>query len=128
MKRASASEALWPGCGRYCYCAGLAAASAGAAAGSAAFAIAAALYQRDRLPREQQRGQYIDVAMLDCGMSLTSQLAGPLLTGGIKPRRRANLSINFEPTADVYKTADGAVRIPEVLRPYLGGLEAIEPA
>ncbi|WP_019833208.1 serine--tRNA ligase [Sphingomonas sp. PR090111-T3T-6A] len=27
-----------------------------------------------------------------------------------------------------YQTADGAVRIPEVLRPYLGGLEAIEPA
>ncbi len=27
-----------------------------------------------------------------------------------------------------YQTADGAVRIPDVLRPYLGGLEAIEPA
>ncbi len=27
-----------------------------------------------------------------------------------------------------YQTADGAVCIPEVLRPYLGGLEAIEPA
>jgi seryl-tRNA synthetase len=27
-----------------------------------------------------------------------------------------------------YQTADGAVRIPEALRPYLGGLEAIEPA
>ncbi len=26
-----------------------------------------------------------------------------------------------------YQTADGAVRIPEVLRPYLGALEAIEP-
>ena len=78
---------------------------------NAAVAISAALYQRDRLPREQQRGQYIDVAMLDCGMSLTSQLAAPLLTGGIKPRRRANLSINFEPTADVYKTADGSVQL-----------------
>jgi crotonobetainyl-CoA:carnitine CoA-transferase CaiB-like acyl-CoA transferase len=78
---------------------------------NAAIAICAALYQRDRLPRKQQRGQYIDVAMLDCGISLTSQLAGPLLTGGIKPRRRANLSINFEPTADVYKTADGAVQL-----------------
>jgi seryl-tRNA synthetase len=27
-----------------------------------------------------------------------------------------------------YQTADGAVRIPEVLRPYLGGLETIAPA
>ncbi|HLZ78967.1 MAG TPA: serine--tRNA ligase, partial [Sphingomonas sp.] len=27
-----------------------------------------------------------------------------------------------------YQTADGAVRIPEVLRPYLGGIEVIEPA
>lgn len=27
-----------------------------------------------------------------------------------------------------YQTADGVVRIPEMLRPYLGGLEAIEPA
>ena len=78
---------------------------------NAAVAISAALYQRDRLPREQQRGQYIDVAMLDCGISLTSQLAGPLLTGGIKPRRRANLSINYEPTADVYNTADGAMQL-----------------
>jgi seryl-tRNA synthetase len=27
-----------------------------------------------------------------------------------------------------YQTADGAVRVPEALRPYLGGLEVIEPA
>jgi seryl-tRNA synthetase len=27
-----------------------------------------------------------------------------------------------------YQTADGAIRVPEVLKPYCGGLEAIEPA
>ena len=27
-----------------------------------------------------------------------------------------------------YQTADGAIRIPEALRPYMGGMEAIEPA
>ena len=27
-----------------------------------------------------------------------------------------------------YQTADGAVRIPDILRPYLGGIETIEPA
>jgi seryl-tRNA synthetase len=27
-----------------------------------------------------------------------------------------------------YQTADGAIRVPEALRPYLGGLALIEPA
>lgn len=29
---------------------------------------------------------------------------------------------------ETYQTADGAIRIPDALRPYMGGLEAIEPA
>ena len=74
---------------------------------NATIAICAALYQRDRTGQ----GQYIDVAMLDCAISLMSQTVGPWLNGRVPQKRRANLSINFEPTADVYQTADGAMQL-----------------
>lgn len=74
---------------------------------NATIAICAALYQRDRTGT----GQYIDVAMLDCAISLMSQTVGPWLNGRVPQPRRANLSINFEPTADVYPTADGAMQL-----------------
>jgi crotonobetainyl-CoA:carnitine CoA-transferase CaiB-like acyl-CoA transferase len=72
---------------------------------NAALAIAAALYQR----RDTNQGQYIDVAMLDSGISLASQTIGAWLNGGVVQPRRANMAINFEPTADVYNTADGSM-------------------
>jgi len=72
---------------------------------NAALAIAGALYQR----RETGRGQYIDVAMLDSGISLASQTVGAWLNGGVVQPRRGNQAINFEPTADVYRTADGSM-------------------
>ena len=74
---------------------------------NAAIAICAAIYQRDRTGQPQ----YIDVAMLDCAISLMSQTVGPWLNGRVPQKRRANLSINFEPTADVYQTADGAMQL-----------------
>jgi crotonobetainyl-CoA:carnitine CoA-transferase CaiB-like acyl-CoA transferase len=74
---------------------------------NATIAICAAIYQRDRTGQ----GQYIDVAMLDCAISLMSQTVGPWLNGRVPQKRRANLSINFEPTADVYQTADGAMQL-----------------
>jgi crotonobetainyl-CoA:carnitine CoA-transferase CaiB-like acyl-CoA transferase len=72
---------------------------------NAALAISAALYQR----RDTDKGQYIDVAMLDSGVSLASQTIGAWLNGGKVQPRRGNLAINFEPTADVYNTADGSL-------------------
>ena len=50
---------------------------------NAALAISAALYQR----RDTNEGQYIDVAMLDCAISLASQTVGSWLNGGyVQPR------------------------------------------
>ena len=72
---------------------------------NAALAVAAALYQR----RETSEGQCIDVSMLDSGISLASQTVGAWLNGGVVQPRRANMAINFEPTADVYDTAEGAM-------------------
>ena len=72
---------------------------------NAALAISAALYQR----RDSHEGQHIDVAMLDSAISLASQTIGPWLNGGIVQPRRANLSINFEPIADAFQTAQGAM-------------------
>ena len=74
---------------------------------NAALAISAALYQR----RSTGTGQHIDVAMLDCGISLASQTVGSWLNGGYVQPRRANLSVSHEPTGDAFRTADGAVML-----------------
>ncbi len=73
----------------------------------AAFAISAALYQRV----QTGRGQHIDVAMLDSAMGLLSQSAAAWLNAGIVQKRRGNLSISHEPTADTFRTADGTVML-----------------
>jgi crotonobetainyl-CoA:carnitine CoA-transferase CaiB-like acyl-CoA transferase len=73
----------------------------------AAFAIAAALYQRV----QTGRGQHIDVAMLDSAISLQSQSVAAWLNAGTVQKRRGNLSISHEPTADTFRTADGTVML-----------------
>jgi crotonobetainyl-CoA:carnitine CoA-transferase CaiB-like acyl-CoA transferase len=73
----------------------------------AALAIVSALYQRNT----SGVGQYIDVAMLDSAISLLSQSASGWLNAGIVQKRRGNISINREPTSDVFKTADGSVML-----------------
>jgi crotonobetainyl-CoA:carnitine CoA-transferase CaiB-like acyl-CoA transferase len=73
----------------------------------AALAIVSALYQRNTTGQ----GQFIDVAMLDAAISLLSQSASGWLNGGIVQKRRGNISLNREPTSDVFKTADGSVML-----------------
>lgn len=73
----------------------------------AAFAIASALVERHRTGQ----GQYLDVAMLDSAISLMSQSAAAWLNAGVVQKRRANISINHEPTADTYATADGTIML-----------------
>jgi crotonobetainyl-CoA:carnitine CoA-transferase CaiB-like acyl-CoA transferase len=74
---------------------------------NAALAICGALYQR----RNTHTGQYIDVAMLDCAISLASQTVGSWLNGGYVQPRRANLSVSHEPTGDAFRTADGSLML-----------------
>ena len=74
---------------------------------NAALAISAALYQR----MHTKQGQHIDVAMLDCAISLASQTIGSWLNGGIAQPRRANLSVSLEPIGDSYQTADGSIML-----------------
>jgi crotonobetainyl-CoA:carnitine CoA-transferase CaiB-like acyl-CoA transferase len=74
---------------------------------NAALAISAALYQR----RDRGEGQFIDVAMLDCAISLASQTVGSWLNGGYVQPRRANLSVSHEPTGDSFRTADGTLML-----------------
>ena len=74
---------------------------------NAALAISAALYQR----KQTNAGQYIDVAMLDCAISLASQTVGSWLNGEYVQPRRANLSVSHEPTGDAFRTADGSVML-----------------
>jgi len=73
----------------------------------AALAISSALFQRERTGL----GQYIDVAMLDAAMGLLSQSAAAWLNAGVVQKRRANISISKEPTADTFATADGTVML-----------------
>lgn len=73
----------------------------------AAFAIAAALFERNRTGC----GQYLDVAMLDSAISMLSQSAAAWLNAGVVQKRRANLSISYEPTADTFATADGTIML-----------------
>jgi crotonobetainyl-CoA:carnitine CoA-transferase CaiB-like acyl-CoA transferase len=74
---------------------------------NAALAVSAALYHR----KNTNEGQYIDVAMLDSALSLASQTIGSWLNGGYVQPRRANLSVNHEPTADVFQTANGSLML-----------------
>lgn len=74
---------------------------------NAALAVSAALYQR----RNTNAGQYIDVAMLDSGLSLASQTIGSWLNGGYVQPRRANLSVSHEPIGDAFQTASGSVML-----------------
>ncbi|MCL1960427.1 MAG: CoA transferase [Desulfovibrionaceae bacterium] len=68
----------------------------------ASLAITAALLWRDR----SGRGQYIDVALLDCAMAFNSNQAVNYLVSGKMPRRYGNAHPNAVPY-QVFDTRDG---------------------
>jgi len=80
----------------------------------AAFAIASALVERNRT----DRGQFIDVSMLDSAISLMSQSVGTWLNAGAVQKRRANISISQEPAADTFDTADGTIMLGVMSDPH----------
>jgi crotonobetainyl-CoA:carnitine CoA-transferase CaiB-like acyl-CoA transferase len=70
-------------------------------------AILAALYHRDAAGGE---GQYIDIALLDCGISALSHYAQIYLTSGEVPVRRGTQGNGGMPTSK-FPCSDGAIMI-----------------
>ncbi len=72
-----------------------------------AFVLAAALYRR----LATGQGQYLDVAMMDTAMVLqASQISNHLVNGEI-PQLIANRSPTGQPTANVFRAADGYLQV-----------------
>jgi crotonobetainyl-CoA:carnitine CoA-transferase CaiB-like acyl-CoA transferase len=72
-----------------------------------AFALAAALYRR----LATGEGQYLDVAMMDTAMVLQAPQISNHLVNGTTPGLLGNRSPTGQPTANVFRTADGNVQI-----------------
>lgn len=70
-------------------------------------AVLAALYHRDAAGGE---GQYIDIALLDCGVSALSHYAQIYLTSGQVPVRRGTQGNGGMPTS-MFPCSDGAIMI-----------------
>jgi len=70
-------------------------------------AVLAALYHRDANGGE---GQYIDIALLDCGVSALSHYAQIYLTSGEVPARRGTQGNGGMPTS-MFPCSDGAIMI-----------------
>ena len=74
---------------------------------TAAFAIASALFRRSYTGK----GQHLDVAMLDCAMTLLNPNIAQYLTTGIEPERMGNTSPTQQGTGDTWPTKDGHIQM-----------------
>ena len=72
---------------------------------SAAYAMSTALYQRTHT----NRGQFVDVAMLDAVLNLLAQQIAEYTTTGDVAGRVGNLSPSRKPTADLFQGRDGFI-------------------
>lgn len=75
----------------------------------AAFAIQSAFIQRERDP--ENKGQYIDMSMLDASLVMMSSVMAPLLISGQQPERTGNRGFSRAPTADTFDAADEPITI-----------------
>jgi crotonobetainyl-CoA:carnitine CoA-transferase CaiB-like acyl-CoA transferase len=75
---------------------------------TAAFAISSALYQRTHT----QRGQFIDVAMLDASLSFLCAYVTDYTVGGHIQRQSGNRAQSRLPTADVFRVKNGYILLP----------------
>lgn len=74
---------------------------------AAAFAVSAALYER----RRTGDGSFIDVSMLETGLSLMSSTVTDYLKTGNAPQRRGNLANSRSPGAGSFPCADGVMSL-----------------
>ncbi len=73
----------------------------------AAYAVAAALYQRDRTGE----GQYIDLSMLDATMMLMASTVTEYLNTGVPPKQSGNNAASRAPASTTFNTAEGLIAI-----------------
>ncbi len=83
-----------------------------------AFAISSALYRR----LATGQGQYLDVAMMDTAMSLQAPQVANLLVNGDVPGLIGNRSPTGQPTANVFRTADGYLQVVALRDAQIEGL------
>jgi crotonobetainyl-CoA:carnitine CoA-transferase CaiB-like acyl-CoA transferase len=74
---------------------------------AAAFAAVTALLQRE----QTGKGEYVDVAMLDCSLVLMASMVAPYLTTGIAPEKVGNRGFNGSPTSDTFPTKDQPITL-----------------
>ncbi|MEL7100012.1 MAG: CoA transferase [Pseudomonadota bacterium] len=74
---------------------------------AASFAISAALYQRSKTGR----GTFVDVSMLETGLSLMSSTITDYLKTGNAPKRRGNLANSRSPGAGSFPCKDGVMSL-----------------
>ena len=74
---------------------------------AASFAISAALYER----ASSGRGSFIDVSMLETGLSLMSSTVTDYLKTGNEPKRRGNLANSRSPGAGSFACSEGVVSL-----------------
>ena len=74
---------------------------------AAGFAISAALYER----AETGRGNFIDVSMLETGLSLMSSTVTDFLKTGNAPKRRGNLANSRSPGAGSFPCRSGTMSL-----------------
>jgi crotonobetainyl-CoA:carnitine CoA-transferase CaiB-like acyl-CoA transferase len=73
----------------------------------AAFAVAAALYQRDRTGE----GQYIDLSMIDATITLMASTVTEYLNTGVPPKPSGNNAASRAPASTTFNTAEGLLAI-----------------
>ena len=74
---------------------------------AAGFAVSAALFERARTGR----GNFIDVSMLETGLSLMSSSVTDFLKTGNEPKRRGNLANSRSPGAGSFKCKEGVMSL-----------------
>jgi len=74
---------------------------------AASFAIAASLYERE----SSGRGSFIDVSMLETGLSLMSSSVTDYLKTGNAPQRRGNLANSRSPGAGSFECKEGVMSL-----------------
>ena len=74
---------------------------------AASFAVSAALYERSK----SGKGNFVDVSMLETGLSLMSSSVTDFLATGNAPQRRGNLANSRSPGAGSFPCADGVMSL-----------------